>query len=219
MDIRKVNLADEGDFEINDLMAIEEIIARRLKKGDRVLSLGGDHSVTFPILKAYTSFYPDIEILHIDAHPDLYDELEGDKLSHACPFARIMEAAPSVRLVQMGIRTLNAHQKAQSEKFGTEIIEMKDFQNGLRPVFKKPLYISIDLDGIDPAFAPGVSHHEPGGFSAREVIDLIGGIRVPVVGADVVEYNPDRDVSGITSALAGKLVKEVLSIMVENGRT
>jgi len=217
VDIRREDIVDTGDHRIGDLMEVEGVIAGHLKAGDRVLSIGGDHSVSFPILKAYVSQYPDLEILHIDAHPDLYDHLKGDRLSHACPFARIMEAAPSVRLVQMGIRTLNAHQKAQSEKFGTEMIEIKDFHRGRVPVFTKPLYISIDLDGIDPAFAPGVSHHEPGGFSSREVINLIGGTSVPVVGGDVVEYNPERDVCGITSALAGKLTKELLSKMVENG--
>jgi len=218
VDIRRESILDVGDFEIDNLMEIEEIVAGRLKSGGRILSMGGGHSVTFPILKAYTVLYPDLEILHIDAHPDLYHELEGDPLSHACPFARIMEAAPEVRLVQMGIRTLNAHQKEQSQKFGTEIIEMKAFSPDRLPQFTRPLYISIDLDGIDPAFAPGVSHHEPGGFSTREVIQLIGNIDTPIIGADVVEYNPLRDVNGITAALGAKLVKELLSKMVENGK-
>lgn len=217
IDIKNENIIDLGDFEINELREIEKIISDQLLEGNRVLSIGGDHSVTYPILKAYSVHYSGIEILHIDAHPDLYDELEGDRLSHACPFARIMEENLAVRLVQLGIRTLNSHQKEQSEKFGVEIVPMKKFSPDQVPEFNNPVYISIDLDGIDPAFAPGVSHHEPGGLSSRQVIDIIGNLKVPVIGGDVVEYNPQRDVSGITSALAAKLVKEVLSKMVENG--
>lgn len=217
IDIKLENIIDQGDFEINDLMEITKIIDDQLLSGCRILSLGGDHSVTYPILKAYSDHYSGIEILHIDAHPDLYDELDGDRLSHACPFARIMEENLAVRLVQLGVRTINSHQKEQAEKFGVEIVPMKRFSPDLIPKFNNPVYISIDLDGLDPAFAPGVSHHEPGGLSSRQVIDIIGDINVPVIGGDVVEYNPDRDVSGITSALAAKLVKEILSKMVKKG--
>ena len=146
----------------------------------------------------------------------LYDELDGDKYSHACPFARIMEESLASRLVQVGIRTLNTHQREQSEKFGTEIIEMKDFEPGKIPVFSKPLYLSIDLDGLDPAFAPGVSHHEPGGLTSRDVINIIHGIKVPIIGADIVELNPLRDANGITAALAAKLTKEIIACMIDS---
>ena len=90
-----------------------------------MLTLGGDHAITYPILRAYGPHYPDLTILHIDAHPDLYDELEGDRLSHACPFARIMEAGLARRLVQVGVRTLNPHQRQQAERFGVKIFEMR----------------------------------------------------------------------------------------------
>ncbi len=217
IDIKLENIFDSGDHKINDLMEIKKIIDDQLRSGYRVLSIGGDHSITYPVLKAYSDHYSGIEILHIDAHPDLYDELEGDRLSHACPFARIMEEKLAVRLVQLGIRTLNSHQKEQADKFNVEIVPMNRFSSELIPEFKNPVYISIDIDGVDPAFAPGVSHHEPGGLTSREVINIIGNLEVPVIGGDVVEYNPDRDVRGITSALAAKLVKEVISKMIENG--
>jgi hypothetical protein len=97
------------------------------------------------------------------------------------------------RLVQVGIRTMNPAQKAQAERFGVEVIPMRRFSRDLPLELEAPLYISLDLDVLDPAFAPGVSHHEPGGLSVRDVLDVLAGITVPVVGADIVEYNPVQD--------------------------
>ena len=208
-------IEDKGDFEIDDYFNIEEITTRHLNLGDKILTLGGDHSVTFPIIKAYNKKYPNIDILQIDAHPDLYDEFEGDKYSHACPFARIMENGYASRLVQVGIRALNTHQAEQAKKFKVEMHEMKNLDLSNVSKFKNPLYISLDLDGIDPAFAPGVSHHEPGGLSTRQVIDLIYSLEADIIGADIVEYNPDRDFQNMTAFLAAKLMKEIIAIMME----
>lgn len=208
------SVCDKGDFVIDEYLGIKDIAEKLLSEKYRLLTLGGDHSISYPLIKAYAGFYKEIEILHIDAHADLYDELEGDKYSHACPFARIMENALATRLVQLGIRTLNTHQREQSQRFGTEIIEMKDFSIDNIPEFKRPVYVSIDMDGIDPAYAPGVSHHEPGGLSSREVINILHNINVPIIGADIVELNPHRDPTGITAALAAKLTKEILGIML-----
>ena len=188
-----------------------------MEKNRRLFSIGGDHSITYPLVKAYSQFYKDFHILHFDAHSDLYDEYEGDKYSHACPFARIMEDKLTLRLMQIGIRTLNIHQRQQAEKYNVEILEMKDFNINELPKLTKPVYISLDMDAIDPAFAPGISHHEPGGLSSRQLIDVLHTIDVPVIGADLVEYNPNRDVSDITVALAAKLMKEIISKMIVNG--
>jgi len=209
-------ITDKGDFEITEYFDIESITREHLGKGNKILSLGGDHSVTFPIIKAYHDNYPALDILHIDAHADLYHEYEGDPYSHACPFARIMENGFAVRLVQVGIRTLNPHQSAQAKKYNVEIQEMRHLEKMAIPKFKNPLYISLDMDGFDPAFAPGVSHHEPGGLSSRQVIDIIQNIHTEVVGADIVEYNPDRDVNDMTAYLAAKMMKELLGKMMEN---
>lgn len=206
---------DKGDFEILDYFDIEKITREHLKTNDKILSLGGDHSVTFPILKAYHDKYPKLDILHIDAHADLYQEYEGDPYSHACPFARIMENGFALRLVQVGIRTLNPHQAEQAKKYKVEIQEMRHLDKMSIPVFKNPLYISLDMDGFDPAFAPGVSHHEPGGLSSRQVIDIIQNINTEVVGADIVEYNPIRDFQDMTAYLAAKMMKELLGKMME----
>ena len=186
-------IEDKGDFEIINYFDIEKITKTHLDSGAKVFTLGGDHSITFPIIKAHFEKYSKLDILHIDAHADLYDNFEGDPYSHACPFARIMENGLAVKLVQVGIRTLNEHQAEQAEKFNVEIHEMKNLDLSTIPKFKNPLYISLDMDGFDPAFAPGVSHHEPGGLTSRQVIDLIQSIETEVIGADIVEYNPNRD--------------------------
>jgi len=203
-------VTDAGDFAITEYFDIEKITAKHLAKGNKIFTLGGDHSITYPIIKAHAAHYPKLDVLQIDAHSDLYDHYEGDPYSHACPFARILENGLAARLVQVGIRTLNPHQAEQAERFGVEIHQMYDLDLKALPRFENPLYLTLDLDGIDPAFAPGVSHHEPGGLTSREVINLIQNLDAKLVGADIVEYNPDRDVNGMTAFLAAKLMKELL---------
>ena len=207
----------QNDIQLNDLGNIDIVVYEDIKTGIEVklnpdhkfIFLGGDHSVSFPIIEAMSKHHTGFDILHFDAHADIYDEFEGDKFSHACPFARIMELGIVNRLVQVGIRTLTNHQKAQADKFGIEIIEMKDFQEMWNLKFKSDLYISIDLDGFDPAYAPGVSHHEPGGMVPRDVINFIHKLECHIIGADIVELNPLRDPVGITSTLAAKLLREL----------
>ena len=189
--------------------AIEGFIAALLDRNLRPLSLGGDHAVTYPIIKAFSRKYRDLTILQFDAHPDLYDTFEGNRYSHACPFARIMEEGLAKRLVQIGVRTLNGHEQEQANRFGVEIIEMKDWAQDRVLAFAGPVYLSFDLDALDPAHAPGVSHQEPGGFTTRQVVDILLALEADVVGADIVEFNPRRDVGHLTENLAAKLVKEI----------
>ena len=120
-----------------------------------------------------------------------------------------MENGLAQRLVQIGIRTANPHQREQAKKFGVEMIEMKDFRTDLQFSFDSPVYISVDTDGLDPAFAPGVSHPEGGGLSTREVVRIIHTLKGKVIGADIVELNPTRDVAGITAAACSKILKEI----------
>ncbi|HEV7703294.1 MAG TPA: arginase family protein, partial [Gemmatimonadaceae bacterium] len=194
---------------------IESGIRALIDSGGRPLSLGGDHSVTYPVLRALGPRAPGLTILQIDAHPDLYGDFEGDRFSHACPFARIMEEKLATHLVQVGIRTMNSHQRAQAERFGVHVIDMRAWAAGERPELRSPLYVSLDLDGIDPAFAPGVSHREPGGLTVREVVTMIQSLQGPIVGADVVELNPTQDSSGASATVAAKLVRELASRMLE----
>jgi arginase len=114
--------------------------------------------------------------------------------------------------VQVGIRTANAHCRDQAARFGVETVEMRSFSPERVPIPDGPLYISIDIDALDPAFAPGVSHHEPGGLSVRDILSVIDCVRSPLIGADIVEYNPARDVNGMTAVVAAKLVKEIAAL-------
>lgn len=210
---------DEGDLAFEDptpkvvFQTIKSNIASFIKNGDQVLSLGGDHSVSYPIISAFTERYPGLNILHLDAHADLYEDFEGNPYSHASPFARIMEEGKVAGLTQVGIRTFNSHQKEQAERYGVNVIEAKDFNLDFIVGLKGPLYISLDLDVLDPAFAPGVSHHEPGGLSSRDVLDVIQKVNVPIVGADIVEYNPMRDINHMTAMVAYKMMKELMGKM------
>ncbi len=125
-----------------------------------------------------------------------------------------MEAGLVERLVQIGIRTMVGHQREQAKKFGVEVVEMKDWRDDLTFSFDTPLYISFDMDCLDPAFAPGVSHWEPGGFSTRQVLRVIQSLRDPIVGADIVEFNP-RVEAHITAMTAAKVFKEIAAKMLE----
>ena len=208
------NITELGVMELSTeasaMDSIRKTIQKELNRGQKVISLGGDHSITFPIIQAYHEQYTNLNILHFDAHPDLYHNFEDNTFSHASPFARLMENGLVKRLVQVGIRTLNDHQKEQVKRFGVEVIEMKDFDPSLSFIFKGPVYISIDLDGLDPAYAPGVSHLEPGGLSTRELITTIHQINGQVVGGDIVEYNPNRDINDMTAFVGAKLMKELI---------
>ena len=207
-----------GDLEIIDanksFEQIKELVSNLLVWDARVISLGGDHSITYPIMQAFSQKYDSLTILQLDAHGDLYDELDGNRHSHACPFARIMEESLVKRLVQIGNRCLTEHQRLQADRFGVEIIEMKDWHFDNMPTLEGPLYISLDMDVLDPAFAPGVSHYEPGGFSSRDVINIIQHINVPIVGADIVEFNPKQDYKSMTAMVAAKFLKEIACRML-----
>ena len=211
LDAGDVNIAAADNFINNIEQRCDELLAQNT----RLLSLGGDHSISYPLLKSYRKFFDKLSILHIDAHSDLYDSFKGNRYSNACPFARVMENGLCDRLVQVGIRTLNLHQNEQIKKFNVESLEMRNWPLAQPLVFDHPVYLSLDIDGIDPAFAPGVSHREPGGLTTREVINLIHQINMPLVGADIVEFNPNKDIDNMTSQLAAKLVKEVAGKMLQ----
>src|SRR3954470_3489804 len=212
-----IALEDCGDLPLEeteeDVGRISAAARSATEAGAMPIFLGGDHMVSFPVVAGLADVHGHVNILHFDAHPDLYEDFAGDPLSHASPFARIMERGLATRLVQVGVRTMNSHCREQAERFGVEVIEMRDFAPERVPVPDGPLYVSIDMDALDPAFAPGVSHHEPGGLSVRDILAVLHRIRAPIVGADVVEYNPARAINGMTAVVAAKFVKELASLV------
>jgi agmatinase len=218
-------LTDGGDLALPDeapeaRQVIESGVREILQHGDKPLLLGGDHSITYPILRAFPSTSLGtspraLTVLHLDAHGDLYDEYEGDRYSHACPFARVMEEHLAARLVQVGVRTLTAHQRSQAGKFGVEVLGADRWREALPLIarFKAPVYLSLDLDVLEPMLAPGVSHPEPGGLTVRDVLEILAALRVPLAGADIVEYNPRNDIRDLTARVAAKFVKEIVGLL------
>jgi len=225
IDLKDGRVDDEGDLWFTDREAgadararIEQAVGSILDSGRRPLLLGGDHSITYPALRGMRRLHPRLGILHLDAHPDLYREFHGDPYSHACPFARILEEGLADRLVQVGIRTMTGHQRKQADRFGVEVIDMRTWRDGMPLRFDSPVYLSLDLDALEPGLAPGVSHREPGGLTVRQVLGIIQSLEVPLVGADVVEFNPINDPSGLTASVSAKLVKEIAARMLPKTR-
>ena len=203
-----------GNASFADYFEIEKVILEILNRQAIPFVLGGDHSITYPVMKAMEQHHKALNILHFDAHGDLYDSLNGNRYSHASPFARIMEDGLAQGLTQVGIRTLNQHQQEQVQRFGVTVIDMKSWSPEVDLNISGPVYLSFDMDVLDPAFAPGVSHHEPGGFTTREVLTMLQKLDLDIVCLDLVEYNPDRDVYGLTAMTAAKLVKELLAGLI-----
>jgi len=213
-----VSIVDLGDVDVEgnftEISArVEDRVWEILERNGRPIVLGGDHSISLPVVRAMAKKYSTLDILHFDAHPDLYEELYGDRFSHACPFARILDEGLTKNLVQVGIRASTGDHRQKAAAFGVRTITMKDWQDDLKLAFSNPLYISFDADVLDPAFAPGVSHHEPGGLSTRQVINLLHALEADIVGMDLAEVNPDRDISGITAAAAVKIIMEAAAKM------
>ncbi len=215
------HIEDLGDLPVAnekgsvvDADLITSAVAVQLAAGRQVISLGGDHSVTYPILRAFGAVHDQLTVVHIDAHPDLYDDLDGNPLSHASPFARALEDGCMTRLVQLGIRTATPHQRTQGERWNVTMVAPRELASFDMSGLEGPIYLSIDLDGLDPSVAPGVSHHEPGGLTFREALDIIDALPGPLVGADVVELNPAQDLVGMTAMVGAKLVKEIAAAML-----
>ncbi|AZO31180.1 agmatinase [Mesorhizobium sp. M1B.F.Ca.ET.045.04.1.1] len=210
---------DHGDLDFmqpgDPWDRIENEVGRALDAGHPLISLGGDHAISWPVLRAVRRRHPSLTIVHIDAHPDIYHSYGDNPRSHTSPFARIMEEQLADRLIQIGLRTVNDHHRDQFKRFGVEVVEMRHFKEELGLNLETPVYISMDIDALDPAFAPGISHREPGGLTTRQVIGLIQSIDQPIVAADIVEYNPRQDLSNVTALVAAKLVKEIAGMMLK----
>lgn len=207
-DIGDVGVANTPGNEA-DADLITSDVSAELAQGRSTIILGGDHSISYPILRAYRDQHPNLTVVHIDAHPDLYDNLGNNRLSHASPFARALEDGCMTSLVQLGIRTATPHQQAQAARWNVTMLSPRQLDQFAPDKLAGPVYLSIDLDGLDPSVCPGVSHHEPGGLTMRETLDIIDSLAGKIVGADVVELNPARDLVDMTAMVAAKLVKEV----------
>jgi arginase family enzyme len=175
----------------------------------------GDHALIDPVLRAVGGYYDGLTVLHFDAHADYYDRLDGDRFSHACPFARGLESGRTARLIQVGIPAATRHQRERRRRFGVEVHEIRPRPWRLPLVFEVPLYVFIGLDILDPAFAPGVPHFKPGGLSTRERIDGLQGLKASLAGADIVTFNPRQGFSGCFAMAAAMLLDAVVDLIIK----
>jgi agmatinase len=188
-----------------------------LERDEVPFVLGGDHAVSVPVVAAFAAFGRPIHVVQIDAHPDLYPDFEGNASSHACVAARLLEMPHVATLTQLGIRTMTAvqHEVARRHADRLRVHEARNLHRDLLahvPGSGELVYLTIDLDGFDPSCAPGVAHAVPGGLAPRDVLDLLAAARWRLVGADVVELNPARDLNEQTAILAGRLLHEAIAI-------
>ena len=225
-----LQIADIGDVAVNtfNLLKSVEIIEKAyddiVKFGTAPFTLGGDHTIVLPIMRALAKKHGPLGIVHIDAHADVNDVMFGEKIAHGTPFRRMVEESlvePS-RVVQIGLRTTGyaADDFDWPREQGFRVVQAEEcWHKSLTPLMDEvrqqlgdgPVYISFDIDGLDPAFAPGTGTLEPGGLTSPQAFEIVRGCRgLNIVGGDLVEVSPPYDNSGITAMLAANLLYEML---------
>lgn len=228
----RYRIADYGDISVNPLSIedsfrrIEVAIDELLVHGVRPISVGGDHSIALPILRAMARRHQPLSVIHFDAHSDTWDEYFGSKYSHGTPFRRAIEEGliDPTRMLQVGLRgqVYGEEDFEFARSKGIEFLSTEDiFERGIPWVIERfqrfrgtPCYLTFDIDVVDPAFAPGTGTPQIGGPSSREIVALVRGLQgLPFVGADLVEVSPPYDSAEITSLLAANLLFEFLCLM------
>jgi len=229
---RKRKIADYGDVSVNPFSMEDTIsritneIANVLKQGCLPISVGGDHSISYPILKAIAEKYGAVGLIHFDSHSDTLDKYFGVKYSHGTPFRRAIEKGLLIpdKCYQVGIRgqvysrsdfdfTMERKLKLITMK---ELSKMNvdDFKKTIKPLAGVNTYLSFDIDFVDPAFAPGTGTPQVGGANSLFTIELLQSLKgLKIVGADLVEVSPPYDSGSITSLLAANLLYEILCIL------
>lgn len=229
-----LRIADYGDVDVvpPDIRAthaaIEQEAGAVLAAGCQLLSLGGDHSISLPLLRVHRAKHGPLAVVHFDAHPDTWDsEYPGQRLSHGTPFRRAIEEGliDTAAYVQLGIRgpTAGPQDYADALHLGARMITLDEaLSRGVGDVIReihdrvgdRPLYVTLDIDAVDPAFAPGTGTPEVGGFTSHQMLHLLRGLKgLNLVGADLVEVSPAYDHGNITAILAANLAFEILSLM------
>lgn len=210
---------DAGDLDLpygnvaKSLEIIEQAAKIILNDGKIPVFIGGEHLITYPIVRQVAEKYPELKVLQFDAHADLRDTFFDEKLSHATVMRRVCECIKEKHLYQYGIRS-GVKEEFEYAKGHTNLnlIDVKGpFLKSLEQIKGYPVYITIDIDVVDPAFAPGTGTPEPGGCSSGEILEVVSHFRqLNVVGFDIVEVSPLSDFSERTSLLAAKILREML---------
>lgn len=218
-DLSDCAVLDSGDLELpmgSSALALEEIEARAaeiLAAGKRPFLLGGEHLVTLGAFRAVFKQYPDVHIIHFDAHADLRQEYLGVELSHACVLRRCWDLTGDGRIFQFGIRSGDRSEwQWGRDHVTTHPFDLEGLEERVNALGDKPVYFTVDLDVLDPSVFPGTGTPEPGGVSfeaLRRAVTLVCS-RCNVVGCDVNELSPPYDPSGVSNAVAAKVVREML---------
>ncbi len=201
---------------------IDEISSYLVEKGKKIVSIGGDHLITYPLVRQYLKKYKDLVVVDLDAHTDLRDEWSNEKNSHATVMRRVCDVIEKGSLYQFGIRSGSKEEFDFARKI-THIYKY-DVYEPLKKIIGslkgKNIYLTIDIDVLDPAFAPGTGYLEAGGISSRELFDSVSLMlkELNVVGADIVEVCPPTDNSDRTSAIASKLIREIIIGLSDGNR-
>jgi agmatinase len=220
MDLNDVNFFDAGNLELHpadlkySLDLIENAAAGIVEKGTRILVMGGEHLMSYPVLKAVKERYGNLQIVHFDAHCDLRDEYEGQKLSHATVMKRVKESGGS-EIMQIGIRSGTRQEFEELNAVESPSALSSRLNPGL------PVYITFDMDVFDPSLVAGVTTPEPGGLMFKEIMEYFSVFRgMNIVGADIVELAPDYDTTFVSSVCAAKVAREILMLLnIENHET
>lgn len=222
-DLLDLPVYDAGDAEAvfgNKERTLENAaaLAAELVRSERkTLMIGGEHLVSLPVISEYAKRYPNLIVIQFDAHADLREDFMGETLSHACVMRRVWEILGDGRIYQAGIRS-GTREEFEFAKKHTHM--MRDALNGFKAVMadigSRPVYVTIDLDVLDPSEVPGTGTPEAGGVRFKELLDALMVIASGnIVGADIVELAPGLDHSGISTAAACKLTREVMLMMDE----
>lgn len=198
------------------LEVIKRAAGEILSRDKNFLALGGEHLVTLPLVEAVAQRYPDLVVIHLDAHADLRSHFTGTRYSHGTVMRRVVELLGPGRVYQLGVRS--ADRGELEETRGLTEIHFYKVLEPLRTVVSKldsrPVYLTIDIDVVDPAFAPGTGVPEPGGITSQELLDAVASLQgTNVVAADLVEVAPAYDSTGQTGLLAASIVRECLLLL------
>ncbi|SAL77918.1 agmatinase [Caballeronia arvi] len=228
-----LQVADIGDVATNpydlkdSIRLIESAYDEIVENGCRPITLGGDHTIAWPILRALHRKYGEVAVVHVDAHADVNDTMFGEKIAHGTPFRRAVEDGllQCDKVTQIGLRGTGYHADDFDwcREQGFTVVQAEACWNrSLAPLMEEvrarvgdaPVYLSFDIDGLDPAFAPGTGTPEVGGLTVQQGLEIVRGMKgLNVVGADLVEVSPPYDQAGTTALVGANLAFEMLCVM------
>lgn len=221
-ELTEIRYFDAGDIPLafgnaeKSLSQIREFVARVLLLGKVPIGMGGEHLVTWPVVEEMAKKYPSLAVLHLDGHADLRSDYEGEIYSHATPLYKISQLIGGPNVYQFGIRSMTKEEVTYTKSAGIHFYPfdvLEPLKQILPSLAGRPVYVTIDIDVLDPAHAPGTGTPEPGGITTRELLAAVHAIArsdVQVVGADLVEVAPAYDPTEKTPILAAKIIREML---------